>query len=70
MSILFADDINIFITGDIKLIYSKANHELKNIDAWMAANKLSININKTAHKLVQQSLCRTVKQNKPIILTY
>ena len=49
-SISFADNSNIFVTGDnANAIYSKANQELKNMNAWMVANKLSINISKTVH---------------------
>ena len=38
----FADDTNIFITdSNINNLYCKTNLELKNIDGWMIANKLT-----------------------------
>ena len=41
-NVSFADDTNIFITGkNIQSVYSKTNLELKNIDEWMTANKLT-----------------------------
>ena len=43
--ISFADDTNVFI--QLQTLCEKGNQELKNIDNWMIANKLSINTNKT-----------------------
>ena len=63
-SILFAVDTNTFVTGDnVNSSYSKANQELKNMNAWMVANKLSIDINKTVHMLFWLSSRKTIKQN-------
>ena len=47
-NISFADDTNVFIVDNqLQTLYEKGNQELKNIDNWMIANKLSINTNKT-----------------------
>ena len=47
-NISFADDTNVFIVdNNLQALYEKGNSELENIDNWMVANKLSININKT-----------------------
>ena len=45
-SVSFADDTNIFVIwNNVNSICSKANQELENINAWMVADKLSLNIN-------------------------
>ena len=47
-SILFADDTNVFVTGDnLQSITAKMNDGLNNIVDWLCANRLSLNINKT-----------------------
>ena len=51
-NVSFADDNNIFITGkNIQSVYSETNLELKNIDEWMTANKLTVNSAKTKYLL-------------------
>ena len=48
MPILFADDTNLFATGyNLNDIVSEINTEIANIYAWVKANKLSLNIDKT-----------------------
>ena len=48
MPILFADDTNLFCTGkDLKDLSHKINEEIAKIYAWVNANKLSLNIDKT-----------------------
>ena len=48
MPILFADDTNLFCTGtDLKDMIRQINEEMVNIYAWVNANKLSLNIDKT-----------------------
>ena len=48
MPILFADDTNLFATGyNLNDIVSEINKEIANIYAWVKANKLSLNIDKT-----------------------
>ena len=52
MPILFADDANLFATGySLNDIVSEISKEIANIDAWVTANKLSLNIDKTNVKL-------------------
>ena len=47
-TIIFADDTNVFFKGKCcKSVFSIANQELKNIDSWLNANKLTLNVNKT-----------------------
>jgi len=66
--ISFADDTNVFLTGSnlkllySKLLYSKANLELKNTDNWIITNKLSKNIQKTVHILFKTA----TPSNKPV----
>jgi len=44
---LYADDINLHISGKIhKIIEKKVNNELKKIEQWVRANKLCINYSK------------------------
>ena len=48
MLILFADDTNLFCTGtDLKDMIRQINEEMVKIYAWVNANKLSLNIDKT-----------------------
>ena len=48
MPILFADDINLFCTGDnLDLLVDRINVEMTNVYARVKANKLSLNVNKT-----------------------
>ena len=52
MPILFADDTNLFCTGtDLKNMIRQVNEELAKIYAWVNANKLSLNIDKTNFRL-------------------
>ena len=45
---LFADDTNLFYKHkDITLLQSNLNKELSNVDAWLCANKLSLNMEKS-----------------------
>ena len=51
-NVSFADDTKIFITDkNIQSVYSKTNLELKNINEWMTANKLTVNFAKTKYLL-------------------
>ena len=61
-NISFTDDTNV-CTADNQLqtIYEKGNQELKNIDNWMIANKLSINTNKTNCVLFQTPKSQLIK---------
>ena len=49
MTILFADDTNLFATGyNLNDIISQINKEIDNVYAWVKANKLSLNIDITS----------------------
>ena len=48
MPILFADDTNLFCTGnDLDMMVDRINTEMANVYAWVKANKLSLNVDKT-----------------------
>ena len=63
MPILFADDTNIFATGyNLNDIISQINKEIDNVYAWVKANKLSLNIDKTNFMLfTPKCVPRTIK---------
>ena len=45
-TIMFADDTNLFFSENCyEKVFQVANEELKSIDNWLTANKLSLNIN-------------------------
>ena len=45
---MFADDTNLFFNENChERVFQVANPELKSVDNWLTANKLSLNINKT-----------------------
>ena len=47
---MFADDTNLFFSENCyERVFQVANAELKSVDNWLTANKLSLNINKTNH---------------------
>ena len=49
---LFADDTNLFIFGkNLTDVEKKANINLKCMEQWFLANKLSLNVNKTAYTI-------------------
>ena len=51
-AILFADDSNFFCTGkNLPLLINTVNSELKLIVAWLHANKMSLNIDKTYYMI-------------------
>ena len=48
VSILFADDSNVFISGkDVEVMCEKLNNDMENIRQWLCCNKLSLNVSKT-----------------------
>jgi len=48
LSILFADDTNLFLAGkDIDIMIHSMNQELETLLLWLHANKLSLNVKKT-----------------------
>ena len=49
LPILFADDTNVFLTGNnIDQMIEIMNGELNNVFLWLNSNKLSLNVKKTA----------------------
>ena len=51
---IFADDTNIFCTGDdIHNLCNLVLQEMKKFQNWFAINKLSLNINKTNFKVFE-----------------
>ena len=79
MPILFSDDTNIFCTGiDLKNMIRQVNEELAKIYAWVNANKLSLNSDKTNfmlfmpkysshcadHIVINQTRIQEVKETK------
>ena len=62
--ILFADDTNIFLSGNnIDGIIDKMNGEIKKIIDWLDFNMLSLNIDKT-HYIIFSSKFKKLKCNK------
>ena len=56
MPILFADDTNIFITGNsLDRMASVMNNELEKIVEWLKANKLSLNVSKTKYMIFKST---------------
>ena len=55
-SILFADDATVIIEGmNYKDIINNLNLELKKVDSWLSANKLTINIKKTHYMMFHRT---------------
>ena len=51
-SVLFADDTNVFISGEnIDVLCSRLNEELESIREWLCCNKLSLNVSKTHYMI-------------------
>ena len=49
-AIMYADDTNVFLHHkNVNTLFNKAQLELYNITKWLAANKLTLNINKTKY---------------------
>ena len=45
---LFADDTNLFLhSNDPKKLFAEANVSMTQLSEWFAANRLSLNLNKT-----------------------
>ena len=60
LSVLFADDTNLFISGhDIETLCNKINKDLEKIQEWLCANNLSLNVMKT-HYMVFTSRNKSV----------
>ena len=64
----FDDDTTISLSAkNNSLLYQKGNKELENIDNWLIANKLSLNIKKTKYILFSSSTTKTL--SKKSVLT-
>ena len=51
---LFADDTALFLSNDnLKTLNKDVNYELLNIEAWLNANKLSLNYSNTKYLLIK-----------------
>ena len=61
-TIMFADDTNLFFSENcFERVFQVANAELKSVNNWLTANKLSLNINKTDYMVF-----RTPRSKLPI----
>ena len=55
--ILFADDSNIFFShSNPDTLVNVMNKELKNVNSWIHANRLSLNLDKTNYMLFSKTL--------------
>ena len=65
--ILFADDTNIFFTGnDVNVLKDTVCEELSNFFSWFSANKLSLNVGKTNYIVFKRGV---VSNNVPFDLS-
>ena len=65
---MFADDTNLFYSHeDINTLFSDVNEEIKKIEQWFKANKLSLNIKKTKCPLFNKN---SSKDDIPLKLPY
>ncbi len=52
-TILFADDTTIYIVGhNVRDLYARMNHDLKQLSDWFRANQLSVNATKTKYMFI------------------
>ena len=64
----FADDTTIILSAkNNNLLFQKGNKELENIDNWLIANKLSLNVKKTKYILFSSRTTKTL--SKDLVLT-
>ena len=64
--IMFADDTNLFLSHqNIPTLFEKFNTELRSIDNWFKANKLSLNSKKTKYTLFHK---KSVRDDLPLKL--
>ena len=70
---MFADDTSIFLQNkDIKELFDAGNKELQQVDQWLIASRLSVNVCKTKYvlfktaqsKLTTKKQTLTLQQNK------
>ena len=59
----FADDTTVFLEGlTLNDLYDDVNFELVQLDAWLSANRLSLNIDKTIYLVHSNRDRNSVKQ--------
>ena len=63
----FANDTTIILGAKNNLLFRKENKELENIDNWLIANKLSLNVKKTKYILFSSRTTKTL--SKESVLT-
>ena len=65
----FADDINLFHTNkSVKILNKLVNHDIKQLNNWLRANKISLNIEKT-QLVIFKSLRKVLSDKIKIKLT-
>lgn len=63
---MFADDTNLFHSSkDVNISFLAANKVLQNINQWLIANELSLNLTKTKHSFFHKP---SQKYNTPLVL--
>ena len=68
-ALMFADDTTIFFQYKrLSELTSTANTQLKNVNEWLIANKLSLNITKTNYVIFQTPHCKQTTKQLNIIL--
>ena len=71
---MFADDTNLFLTGNsIPDVESQLNEELAIISEWFQSNRLSLNVNKTSYMIFnhkKQLTARLLINNVPLEVQY
>ena len=66
---MFADDTNFFYTNkNIKVLFETVNKELRYVNEWFLANKLSLNAGKTKYLFFNKpSTCDSIPLRLPTI---
>ena len=67
--ILSADDTNLFLSDkDISNLYKTINQELKQVNFWLTANKLSLNVNMTQFMIFKSKKKGKLSRGEKVIL--
>ena len=65
----FADDTTIILSAkNNNLLFQKGNKELENIDNWLIANKLSLNVKKTKYILFSSRTTKTLSKDSVLTI--
>jgi hypothetical protein len=68
--IIYADDTNLFIKGKyLTEISEKLNDEVKKLETWLIANKLTVNVNKTKYMIFRKR-GQFTEDGPPIIMNH